>query len=180
MMSNVHTTSESGEDRITAVTMRGAELGTALFTALIGGIVIVGAQEQGIGWTESGPDAGYFPFYIGVILVLASAGTILHTLARWKTLDATLLDKRQFHHVAAVFIPMCVYGVAIHLIGTYIASSIFIAWFMWRERDGKRYAPITIAAISIGVSVAVYLLFERWFGLPLNRGLLLGMMGISG
>jgi hypothetical protein len=180
MMSNVDAASESGEDRGAAVTMRAAELGTALFTAWIGAIVIIGAREQGIGWTDSGPDAGYFPFYIGVILVLASAGTILHTLARWKTLDAMLLDKRQLHHVAAVFIPMCVYGVAIHLIGTYIASSIFIAWFMWRERDGKPYAPIAIAAISIGVSVAVYLLFERWFGLPLNSGLLIRTIGISG
>jgi hypothetical protein len=168
----------AGEDARPAITTRAAELATALFTALLGLIVIVGSREQGTGWNEAGPEAGYFPFYIGVILVAASLGNIILTLRRWKPLAIGFVEKGPFRHVVAVFVPMCVYGVGIYLLGTYIASTLFIAWFMWRERGERRYSLIRIAAISIGVSVASYLIFELWFSVPLHAGLLAGAVGL--
>ncbi|MEO9150439.1 MAG: tripartite tricarboxylate transporter TctB family protein, partial [Burkholderiaceae bacterium] len=42
---------------------------------LIFGIVeIVESQRLGAGWTSDGPGAGYFPFYIGVIICISAIG----------------------------------------------------------------------------------------------------------
>jgi putative tricarboxylic transport membrane protein len=51
--------------------------------------------------------------------------------------------------------------------GIYLASAILIAVFMtWFGR----YRWALTAAVSIGVPVAVYLLFENWFLVPLPKG----------
>jgi hypothetical protein len=162
-----------------AITTRAAELGTAIFTALLGVLVIAGAREQGTGWNDAGPEAGYFPFYIGLILLLASIGTMLGTLRRWRVLGVAFVERGPFRHVMSVFVPMCVYGFGIYLLGTYLASALFIAWFMWRERGGSRYGIAKIAMIAIGVPVASYFIFERWFSVPLHAGRLVSLFGIG-
>jgi putative tricarboxylic transport membrane protein len=53
---------------------RWPELLVALFLFVMGVIAVIDSIRVGIGWEEGeGPRAGYFPFYIGCIL-LASSG----------------------------------------------------------------------------------------------------------
>ena len=52
------------------------EIGVALLTGAFGAAVCYGSVEAGTGWTDMGPDAGYFPFYIGLLIVLASLGVV--------------------------------------------------------------------------------------------------------
>ncbi|VTP99518.1 tripartite tricarboxylate transporter TctB [Pseudomonas aeruginosa] len=66
------------------VATRWVEIGLALFTAALGAIVMYGSQDIGIGWGDSGPEAGYFPFYIGLLLSAASLGNLLLALCRWR------------------------------------------------------------------------------------------------
>ena len=42
----------------------------------LGAVVIVQARSLGAEWTSDGPGPGYFPFYIGLILCIASAGIL--------------------------------------------------------------------------------------------------------
>lgn len=172
---------DTGPDHDTrpAITTRAAEMGTALFTALLGIVVIIGAREQGTGWNDVGPEAGYFPFYIGLILLLVSAGTMLSTLRRWKPLAAAFVERGPFRHVVSVFIPICLYGFGIYLLGTYLASALFIGWFMWSDRQARRYGLGRIAMISIGIPIASYFIFERWFSVPLHAGRLIGILGLG-
>ena len=59
----------SSETLVTRLTM---EVAVALFTAAIGAIAVFGSVGDGIGWDEAGPQSGYFPFYIGLIVIVAS------------------------------------------------------------------------------------------------------------
>ena len=56
------------------------EIGVAVFTLILGMVVIIDSRRVGSGWAEDGPQAGYFPYYIGIFLCLASAWTIWPTL----------------------------------------------------------------------------------------------------
>ena len=47
-------------------------MATALATGAVGAAVMWGAAEHDIGWGDSGPASGYFPFRIGILIVLAS------------------------------------------------------------------------------------------------------------
>ena len=46
----------------------------------LGVVVITGSRSLGSGWTTDGPGAGYFPFYIGVILCIAGLGIMYQAL----------------------------------------------------------------------------------------------------
>jgi hypothetical protein len=161
------------------ISVRAAELVVASLTALIGAAVMRDSFVQGIGWEDSGPQSGYFPFYIGLFLLLGSLGTIALTLKHWRPLARSFVERVPFTHVISVFIPICVYGVAIRLLGMYLASLLFIGWFMWRANGEGRHARWKVAVVPVVVVVASYLIFERWFQVPLYAGPLLEHFGIA-
>jgi putative tricarboxylic transport membrane protein len=53
--------------------MRAADLATASILILLGAVVVLDSMRIGIGWGTDGPRSGFFPFWLGVILILASA-----------------------------------------------------------------------------------------------------------
>ena len=59
---------------------KAVEAGIALLIALFGVVVIVGSVKAGINWGAEGPRAGFFPFYIGIFIVIASAINLWHGL----------------------------------------------------------------------------------------------------
>jgi hypothetical protein len=170
-------TEETGERSF--ITMRSAELAVAAFTAIIGAVVMRGSYTQGIGWEDSGPQSGYFPFFIGLFMLVASLGTIALTLKHWRPLAASFVERAPFAHVMSVFVPICIYGVAIRLLGMYIASLLFIGYFMWRSSGEVKHARWKIVAVPVAVVLASYLIFERWFQVPLYAGPLLPYLGIG-
>ncbi|OCR23088.1 tripartite tricarboxylate transporter TctB [Pseudomonas syringae] len=150
---------------------RWVELGLALFTLLLGAVVMYGSLEQGIGWGDSGPEPGYFPFYIGLLLSCASLGNIALTLIRWHALSVAFVSREQFRQVLSVFIPIALFVAAMPFTGIYLASAVFIAWFMWRDRvRAKPYGKLMICTVSGGAVLASYLIFALWFKVPLHAG----------
>ncbi|VVO49190.1 tripartite tricarboxylate transporter TctB family protein [Pseudomonas silesiensis] len=150
---------------------RWVELGLTLFTTLIGVVVMYGSVEQGIGWGDSGPEPGYFPFYIGLLLSAASVGNGVLTLVRWKALSISFVSRSAFRQVLSVFIPIALFVAAMPFTGIYLASACFIAWFMWHDKTRvKPYGKLMIASISLGAVLASYLIFALWFKVPLDAG----------
>ena len=168
-----------GDDR-TALTVRATEIGVALFTTALGAVVMVDSYAHGIGWDDRGPGAGYIPFYIGLLMVLASLGSIAFTRKHWHSLGGALVTRGPLRRVFTVFVPMCIYAIGIRLLGMYIASALFIAWFMWRERGEGRHSPLRIAAVSLGTTLACYLIFELWFKVPMYAGPVFQYFGLGG
>ncbi len=160
---------ESGAD----VATRWPALITALVLGGIGLTVMLDSLRVGIGWADDGPRAGYFPFYIGLALLLACAWTALTQLRRWsvKTVFATRVEVGR---VLTVLWPLVVYVPLIKFLGIYVASAILIVWFM--SRHGEHGWPMR-AAVALGVPVAFFVLFERWFVVPLPKGPLEAALG---
>jgi hypothetical protein len=64
-------------------------------------------------------------------------------------------------------LPAIVFILGVQLIGIYVSSAFYIAIFMvWL---GK-YPIWKAVAVSVGVSAALYLMFEFWFQVPLPHG----------
>ncbi len=53
--------------------MRKAQIIVAFFFVAVGIVVIVDAVRVGFGWGPSGPESGFFPFYLGVGTLICSA-----------------------------------------------------------------------------------------------------------
>ncbi len=155
-----------------AITYRAAEIGTSIVLALLGLIVMYGAMEQGIGWDDTGPQAGLFPFYIGLILLLASLGTFFSTLRAWSRMGYVITKSGDLKRVLKVFIPIVVYVAIMPVVGMYVAAFLFICWFMLKLKEGEgSYKKSFILLISVAVPCAIYFIFAVWFEVPLYEGL---------
>jgi hypothetical protein len=143
---------------------------------LLGGcaIVIYDSTRIGFGWREGeGPAPGYFPFYIAMVLGGASIINLIGAL-RGTGRGEIFVSLRPFGRVLAVLIPSIAYVALIQYLGIYVASAIFILAFMvviGREN------PLKGLAVSAAVPVALFLLFEKWFLVPLPKGPLEAWLG---
>ena len=86
--------------------------------------------RTGISWDSTGPQAGYFPFYLAVILAAASLyGLVVAFLSRKEAVE-TFVTRAQARRVLAVFVPTLLFCLVTQFLGLYVASFVLIAGFM--------------------------------------------------
>ena len=141
----------------------------AVLAAIIGGVVIVESQRLGSGWTTDGPGSGYFPFYIGLIIVVSSAGMFVQALFGKKRKTGPFVDTDQLKRVMSVLAPAFAYVLAIMALGLYVASAIYIALFMIVLGHYRWWKAVAAAVV---INALLYLMFEVWFKVPLYQGAL--------
>jgi putative tricarboxylic transport membrane protein len=152
---------------------RSVEIGLAVFMLLFAAVVIYGALLAGINWGAEGPRAGFFPFYVGLLILVASLVNLARAIAGERT--RLFAEWGQLRQVLAVIVPTAIYVALVPWLGLYVASMLLIAVFMkWLGRYGW---GLTLA-IAIGVPVAAYMMFEKWFLVPLPKGPLEDLLGL--
>ncbi len=155
---------------------RWPEILVALFLVIMGIIAITDSIRVGIGWEEGeGPQAGYFPFYIGCILLLSSGWVLLNAALKFGKPHPQFASWEELRSVMQMLVPLTIYIVAVVFLGLYLSSFILIAYFM--KVHGK-FGVIATALTSIGVPLAAFMLFERWFLVPLPKGPIEQMLGL--
>ena len=154
-----------------------AELGVAAFIFLLGAIVIYDSVRLGFGWQEvHGPRPGYFPFYIGLIMCAASLVNAVRALQLRGADDTTFVEVGQLKLVLSVLLPTALYALFVTWIGIYASSVLFVALFM---RWLGKYPWWKVAGVSLGTVVVLYLVFEKWFKVPLPKGPLENLLGLG-
>jgi len=165
-------------DRGTArgIATRTVESIVAVLIFALGALVVYDSLRLGAKWAEDGPQAGYFPFYIGLILCVC--GTVLLVSARvgGGRTPAVFVAWPELRRVLSVLGPAVLYVACIQLLGLYLASAAYIAFFMVRL---GRYTVPASAALGVGIMALFFLVFEVWFKVPLYKGILdpLGFLG---
>ena len=159
-------TNNSNQD--SAISVRTMDILTAIVFLAIGITVMVGSLKLGASWGADGPEAGYFPFYISLIILLSSTVTLYQAVVVNKKKDSeSFVDREPLKQVMAVLLPATVFVLGVQLIGIYVSAALYIAIFMvWL---GK-YPIWKAVVVSVGVSAALYLMFEFWFQVPLPHG----------
>ncbi len=166
---------QSGEGR-PAFRVRTAEVVTAAGFLAIGAVVILDSVRLGIGWRDDGPQAGYFPFYIGVIICVSALINLAAGIVSGARKNPAFVERGQLKLVLAVLVPTTVYVGLIGWLGIYLASALFVAAFM---RWLGKYAWWKVAAVSVGNSAVFFLIFEVWFKIPLPKGPLEALLGLN-
>jgi hypothetical protein len=172
-MNDKTSTEEDGRPVATNATVDAV---VACLLMVVGLVVVFEARRLGAGWGSDGPESGYFPFYIGLLLCIGGAGILYQaTLSKSRDTD-TFVDTVQLKRVASVFLPSVVYVGAIMALGLYVASALFIALFMIIL--GK-YSPVKSVLVGVAVNTLFFAMFEIWFKVPLYKGALepLGFLG---
>jgi putative tricarboxylic transport membrane protein len=136
-------------------------------------VVIAGSVQVGIGWGAEGPKAGFFPFYVGLI-ILASSIINFGAVVSERRDDRIFAEWGQLGKVMSMLVPTAIYVALVPWIGIYVASMLLIGAFM---RWLGRYGWGMIAAIAVGVPVVTFIIFEKWFLVPLPKGLIEELLG---
>ena len=152
--------------------MRAADLVTALALIVVGGVVIADALRLGIGWGLEGPRSGFFPFWLAVLMV-ATAGLILLQALRRAT-TGPFVTAAQLRPVLAVLVPATAMVVVMEGLGLYVASALYLGFYM---RWVGRHAWPTIVGLGLGVPIVTFVIFERWFLVPMPKGPLEAWLG---
>jgi hypothetical protein len=148
--------------------MKGMEIGTAVVLMAMGGIAIMDSLRIGAGWGSDGPQSGYFPFWLGLILVGASLVNLAMALKpNAKSEGALFATWPQLRMVASVLIPTAIYVAVIPFAGIYVSSALLIAFFMIRFGEFRSVVSFPSGALAAGVAFAI---FELWFLVALPKG----------
>jgi putative tricarboxylic transport membrane protein len=150
------------------------EIVTAIFFLTASAIVITDALRLGISWNFDGPAAGYFPFYIACAMAFSSVMNLFAAFTDKESGDQTFVTTDAVTKVAQVLIPLAIYIFAIGYVGIYVASTVYIAMFMWLIGG---YRPWTALPVGFAINFVLFMLFEVWFLTPLPKGPLEAYLG---
>lgn len=158
--------------------MRTMEIATALALLALGGTVSYDSYQLGAKWGSDGPESGYFPFYIGLIIVVSSLVVLVQAVTgRIPGGEKSFVDRGPLRQVLSVLVPAALYVLGIQLIGIYVASTVYIAVFMvWLGR----YSWLKAGMLGFSVSAIMYVTFEVWFKIALHKGTLFNPLSLIG
>lgn len=143
------------------------EATVAAILFLIGALVLVKSWQLGSRWQDDGPGAGYFPFYISLLICVASASVWYGAMFAGTRNKKIFVDTQQLKLVLTVLLPSAVYVLGIQVIGIYVASVLFIGAFM---RLLGKFSWFKSVGVAVPVVVVFFLMFEVWFRVPLHKG----------
>jgi putative tricarboxylic transport membrane protein len=153
---------------------RAVEIAVSL--ALLGLAVLLALDNRrtGMSWDSTGPQAGYFPFYLSVILGAASLFGLAKQFFLRKHASKTFVTRAQFRRVLQVFAPTLAFCLATQWLGLYVASFLLVAGFMaWVGRIAVWKSLLT----ALLFSVAMFVTFEIAFDVIMPKGPLEALFG---
>ncbi|OGA08531.1 MAG: hypothetical protein A3D95_09900 [Betaproteobacteria bacterium RIFCSPHIGHO2_12_FULL_69_13] len=159
-----------------ALRRRGAEIAVALVMLALAAIIAWDSVRIGARWVADGPQTGYFPLYIAMLVGGASVVNLLRALLIPREKNRTFVEVRQLKTVLTVLVPTAVFAAVVIWTGIYAAALAYIAFFMRRL---GRYAWWKVAAMSAATVLVLFLMFEIWFLVPLPKGPIERWLGID-
>jgi hypothetical protein len=148
--------------------MRTAEITCGLVLFFLGLLVLWESLELNIGWGLNGPEAGFFPFWLAMGLVISSIFIILEAAVSKKpALNRRFIERAAIIPVLKVAVPAFGMVALTEAIGLYPAALIYLAVYM---RWIGKHRWLTTALVSLLIPVASYFIFDKWFLIPMPKG----------
>ena len=153
---------------------RTAEIWTAVAVALVGTVVIAESLTHDIGWNETGPGSGYFPFRVGFLLIGVAIVRLLQIRLQPDSTTAFVTGEELGRSLSVLW-PTAALVVAMIPLGCYVPSAVYLGWMMHRHGG---HGWLASAAYGIVVAVVFFLVFDLWFRVPLAKGPVEAALGL--
>ncbi len=130
--------------------------------------------RTGIAWDSTGPEAGYFPFYLSVILAAACIYGLAREFLARKEAKAVFVTREQLWRVLQVFVPTLVFCLLTQWLGLYVASFLLVAGFMIFIGRIAAWKSLLTALIFV---VTMFAVFDVAFDVIMPKGPLEALFG---
>ena len=156
------------------VTSRVVDVAVSLLLLALAALLAFDNWRTGMGWDATGPQAGYFPFYLSVILGAACIyGLAKEFLARKLTSEG-FVTREQFGRVLQVFFPTLAFCLATQWLGLYVASFLLVAGFMIYVGRIAAWKSLLTALLFV---LAMFVTFDVAFDVIMPKGPLEAFFG---
>ena len=154
-------------DASAVVGTRSADI--VVYLMLLGFAALLGFDNwrTGMSWEADGPQAGYFPFYLSVLLGAASLYGLVYKLLMERGPGETFVTGEQFRRVMQVFVPTLLFCVFMQWLGLYVASFALITGFMWLV---GRIALWKSLVTGLLFSLIMFITFDIAFDVIMPKG----------
>jgi putative tricarboxylic transport membrane protein len=106
------------------------DVAVSVLLFLLAAVLCYDNWRTGMGWSSVGPEPGYFPFYLGVMLAAASLYGVFKTFVKGAGVSEPFVTRDQLWRVMQVFVPTLVFCLLTQWLGIYVASFLLTAGFM--------------------------------------------------
>lgn len=140
--------------------------GDRIFAGLIGlcGVVWIVQSRHLIYWGEFAPGSGFLPIWLGVVLV---ALVVVYLAMSFRNLVPSAAAPSRPRHVGAVALGLIVCIGLLEWLGFVVSVALYLAFLIgWLERRPLR----EVAAVSLGTSFGLWLIFKVWLKVPFPEG----------
>src|SRR6195256_6694442 len=153
-------------DASAVVGTRSADIVVYLMLLAIAALLGYDNWRTGMSWEADGPQAGYFPFYLSVLLGAASVYGLVSKLMEGGARDA-FVTREQFRRVMQVFVPTLLFCLFMQWLGLYVASFLLLTGFMWII---GRIALWKSLLAGVLFSLIMFLTFDVAFDVIMPKG----------
>jgi putative tricarboxylic transport membrane protein len=157
-----------------AASTRTVDIVTSVVLLAFAALLAFDNWRTGMSWDATGPQAGYFPFYLSLILAGASLYGIVRELLRRHAESEAFVRRAQLYRVLQVFAPTLAFCILMQWLGLYVASFLLIAGFMALV---GRIAWWKSLLTGFVFSAAMFVTFEIAFDVLMPKGPLEALFG---
>jgi putative tricarboxylic transport membrane protein len=148
----------------------------AVSLVLLGLAFVLGFDNwrTGISWDSAGPQAGYFPFYLSVILAAACIYGLVKEWVGRRVPSAPFVTRDQLRRVLQVLAPTVAFCFLTQWLGLYVASFLLVTGFM---ATIGRIAVWKSVVTGLVFSLAMFVTFQIFFDVIMPKGPLEALLG---
>ncbi len=166
--------SEPEDDSPAVTSARTVEIVVYLMLLALALVLGYDNWRTGMGWAKDGPQSGYLPFYLCVILAAASLWGLGTTMVDRAGKNKAFVTRSQLRRVLQVFVPTLVFCVLMQWLGLYVASFLLVAGFMRFIGRIAWWKSLITSLIFVGVMFGV---FDVAFDVIMPKGPLEALFG---
>jgi hypothetical protein len=156
------------------ITRRAVDAVVSLLLLALATLLAFDNWRTGMSWDSTGPQAGYFPFYLSVILAAACVYGLAKEFRDRRQAAEVFVTREQFGRVLQVFFPTLAFCLATQWLGLYVASFLLVAGFMIYIGRIAVWKSLLTALLFV---LAMFVTFDIAFDVIMPKGPLEALLG---
>ena len=160
----------------TLLSRRSLEILGAMLIIGFGGLIVMGALEFDIGWDDRGPGTGYFPFWVGIVVLIGGIGALGEGLLGRNLSIMPALTHGQLKRATTFVVPIFGFLLIASFLGLYVGMTVYL--FVVMIWQGGYRLPVA-TTVSVGTAAFFFVMFEKLLKVSLMMGPIEAWFGIN-
>jgi putative tricarboxylic transport membrane protein len=156
-----------GPDERPIVKSRSVDIVVLLLLLALACLLGWDSARVGNSWGDDGPQAGYFPFYLSILMGAACLYGLVRLLASPQAESDGFINRDQLSRVMKVLAPTLAFVIATDFLGLYVASFLLVTGFMWWIGKIALWKSVLTGFLF---TAAMFLTFEIAFNVIMPKG----------